>query len=246
MRILGIPVARLTSSDAMDRIAALLDDDRPSLVAYVNAHALDLAWDDPGYHEVLRGADLVLNDGIGVALAARMRGSRFPENLNGSDFNPRLLELAAERGARVFLLGAAGGIAERCAARLRQQAPSLQIVGTRDGYFGDAASDEIVGAVRRSRADVLLVAMGNPRQEEWLAEHLGATGCRLGVGVGAFFDFTVGAQRRAPGWMNKLGIEWVYRLIRDPARMWRRYVLGNPRFLLRAWRTRREERDPPG
>ena len=236
----GVPIARLLSDEALEAIGELLDSESPSLVAYANAHTLNLAWSDVTYCEILKGADLALNDGSGVALAARMRGVRFPENLNGSDLNPKIIQLAAARGARVFLLGGAGGVAERAADRLARMAPGLKLVGTRDGYFPDAQSEEIVASIRATAADLLLVAMGNPRQENWLAEHLAETGCRVGIGVGAFFDFTAGTQRRAPAWMNRLGVEWIFRLMREPSRMWRRYVLGNPLFLIRAWRTRTE------
>jgi exopolysaccharide biosynthesis WecB/TagA/CpsF family protein len=245
--ILGVPVFRLAAREAIALIGRRVESSPPVLLAYANAHALNVAARDPDYDRVLRErADIVLNDGIGLQLAARMRGTQFPENLNGSDLNPRILELAAERGWKVFFLGAADGVAERAAQRLSAAIPGLTVVGTHHGFFEDAASDEVVGLVRSSEADVLLVAMGNPRQEMWLARHLAGTGSLLGIGVGAFFDFIAGEQRRAPSWMNRVGLEWTYRLVREPGRMWRRYVLGNPLFLARAWRARKGERKASG
>ncbi len=228
--VLGVRVARLERDAALAAIAALHDRERPAHVAYVNAHALNLAVADLGYREVLRRADLVLNDGIGLALAARLKGTRFPANLNGSDLNPAILELAARRGWPVFLLGAVAGVAEETARRMTARYPALRVVGTMHGY---APANEAVAAVKRSGASLLMVAMGNPTQEFFIDRHLAATGARLGIGVGAFFDFTAGTKARAPAWMNRAGIEWLWRLAHEPRRLWRRYVLGNPQFLAR-------------
>lgn len=238
VEILGVPVARLTAASAREELVRLYERDRPALVAYVNAHTLNLASRDSGYREVLREADIVLNDGAGLAIAGRVFGRPFPENLNGSDFNPAILEEAAARGWPVYFLGAKPGVAEEAARRLSSRIHGLQVAGTRDGYFEPAESGEVARAVAATGAGVLMVAMGNPLQEMWLSRHLEATGARLGVGVGAFFDFTAGVVPRAPAWMNRLGIEWVYRLLQEPRRMWRRYVVGNPLFLLRVLRAR--------
>jgi exopolysaccharide biosynthesis WecB/TagA/CpsF family protein len=175
----------------------------------------------------------VLGDGAGIAIAARVQGDRFPANLNGSDFNPVILEEAAARGWPVYFLGARPGVAERAADGLRRRINALDIAGLHDGYFQD--NDAVVAAIKASGASVVMVAMGNPRQELWLRDHLDETGARLGVGVGAFFDFSAGQVRRAPAWMNRMGIEWLYRLAQEPARMWRRYIVGNPVFLWRVF-----------
>ncbi|HEX2296237.1 MAG TPA: WecB/TagA/CpsF family glycosyltransferase [Actinomycetota bacterium] len=233
VEVLGVPVARLTAAAARQELVRLYEQDRPALVAYANAHTLNLASRDSGYREVLRSADIVLNDGAGLAIAGRVFGRPFPENLNGSDFNPVILEEAAERGWPVFFLGARPGVAAEAAHRLSVRIPGLQVAGSRDGYFAPAETGRVAEAVAATGAGVLMVAMGNPLQEMWLNRHLEATGARLGVGVGAFFDFTAGVVPRAPVWMNRLGIEWVYRLVQEPRRMWRRYVLGNPLFLMR-------------
>ena len=231
VEILGVRVARLDSAAALAEVARLYDEERPSIVAYVNAHTLNLAAGDPVFRDLLGRAGLVLNDGAGLAIAGRLHGTPFPENLNGSDFNPRIAGLAAARGWPLWLLGARPGVAERAAGRLVEQWPDLRIAGTHHGYFDDdRAMTELIAA---SGARVLMVAMGNPRQEQWLDDHLAATGCHLGIGVGAFFDFTAGSVRRAPAWMNRLGIEWLWRLAQEPRRMWRRYVVGNPLFLWR-------------
>jgi exopolysaccharide biosynthesis WecB/TagA/CpsF family protein len=238
VEVLGVPVARLSAAAAREELVRLYERDRPALVAYANAHTLNLASRDEAYRDVLRSADIVLNDGAGLAIAGRIFGRPFPDNLNGSDFNPVILEEAAARGWPVFLLGARPGVAGEAARRLSERIPGLNVCGTRDGYFDRTRSDEVAREVSAAGAGVLMVAMGNPLQEMWLSRHLEATGARLGVGVGAFLDFSAGVVPRAPAWMNRLWLEWLYRLLQEPRRMWRRYVLGNPLFLARVLRAR--------
>jgi N-acetylglucosaminyldiphosphoundecaprenol N-acetyl-beta-D-mannosaminyltransferase len=211
-------------------------------LCYVNAHSLNLAYRDEPYSEVLASADFVLNDGIGLEIAARMRGKRFVENLNGSDFTIRVLELAASKGWRVYLYGGRPGVAARARDRLCGLIEGLEVVGVCDGYRPELV-EEIVEQIRLSAADVLLVALGQPAQELWLDEHLADTGCHLGLGVGAFLDFASGTVVRAPRWVNRVGMEWLFRLVQEPARLCRRYIVGNPLFLWRAWRLRALEID---
>lgn len=231
--VLGVPVAQATSAQAIAEIEKLGTEEPPALIAYANAHTLNLASRSPEYRRVLVNAAVVLNDGAGLSLAGRLYRRPFPENLNGSDFNPEIVRLAARRGWPLFLLGARPGVADLAAARLKAGIPGLEIAGTHDGFFDRTEDGAVAGVIKDSGAAVVMVAMGNPLQEEWLAANLAATGARLGVGVGAFFDFTAGEVPRAPGWMIRLGIEWLHRLAQEPRRMWRRYVLGNPAFLAR-------------
>lgn len=246
LEILGVPIAQLTTSAALAEVHRLYESDTPSFVAYANAHTLNLAARDPGYAAVLRRAAIVLNDGAGVSIAGRIRRRPFPENLNGSDLNPRILGLAAREGWPVYLLGAAEGIAAAASTRLKDRFPGLEVAGSGHGFFPRAATGTVVEEIRASGAGLLMVAMGNPRQEEWLDRHLSATGARLGVGVGAFFDFAAGVVPRAPRWMNRAGLEWAFRLAIEPGRLWRRYVLGNPAFLARCIIDARRTRQPRG
>ena len=238
--ILGVPVARLTEHEALAVVEKLFARETPAFIAHTNAHTLNLAYEDPEFRGVLRRADLVLNDGKGVMLAARIHGSRFPTDLNGNHFTPLLLQRAAERGWRVFFLGAGPGVAERAADKVRRQIPGISIVGTRDGYF--SSDEEAIEAVKETGAELLFVGMGNPLQEKWIDRCLPRTGARIGVGVGATFDFLAGTVPRAPAWMSRVGLEWVHRLFQEPKRMWRRYILGNPSFVLRNYKQRRSGR----
>jgi N-acetylglucosaminyldiphosphoundecaprenol N-acetyl-beta-D-mannosaminyltransferase len=233
LTILGVPVAQLTVEQALAELARLHDFAAPAGVAFVNAHTLNLASRSPDFRAVLCGLSLVLNDGAGVSLAARFQGRRFPANLNGTDLTPRLLAMCADRGWEVYLLGGKPGITERAAHALVARIPGLRMAGFRDGYFTPDELPEVLAGIRSSGASVLLVAMGNPLQESWLAAHLKDTGCRLALGVGGFVDFAAGHVPRAPGWMRAVGLEWLYRMSREPGRLWRRYVLGNPAFITR-------------
>lgn len=231
--ILDVPVAALDVPDALAMVLRLVEERPPVHLAYVNAHTLNLASRNRPYRAVLRRATLVLRDGVGVGLAGRLQGRPFPANLNGSDFNPQLLRLAAERAWPVYFLGARPGVARAAADRLVGRIAGLRVAGARDGYFAEGETSRVVAGIRASGAAVLMVAFGNPRQEAWLDRHLAATGVRLGVGVGGFFDFAAGRVPRAPEWMQRAGLEWSYRLAQEPGRLWRRYVLGNPEFLVR-------------
>jgi exopolysaccharide biosynthesis WecB/TagA/CpsF family protein len=241
-RVLNTRVNLLSGEDVLERLrTSKTGARRPTHLSYVNAHSLNIAFRDDAFGDALARCQLVLNDGIGLTLAARMRGIRPYENLNGSDFTIRILELAAAEGWRVFLYGGEPGVAQRARDNLRATIEGLQIVGVRDGY-SDLDDRQIAAEIRSVQADVVIVALGQPKQELWLDRHLGVSGCHLGVGVGAFLDFTSGRVHRAPEWMNRAGIEWVYRLAHEPRRLGERYLVGNPVFLWRAWRMRTSER----
>lgn len=239
IELLGVPFARLDPGAALNEAERLYEREAPAMVAHANVHTLNLAAEDPTYLEVLRAADMVLNDGKGVMLGARLLGQRFPADLNGNFFTPLVVQRAAERSWPVFLLGAKPGVPERLRDALLTQHPALDVVGLHHGHFAPAEEPGIVEAIKAAGTGLLLVGMGNPHQERFLSRRLHETGARLGIGVGAFFDFQTGTVARSPQWMNRIGLEWVHRLALEPKRMWRRYLLGNPRFLARVIRQRR-------
>ena len=213
-------------SESSESTNRRIDKSRNSrFFAFVNAHCLNVAYRDREYAEILRRADRVWPDGTGVRMAGRRLGFPVPENVNGTDMFP-LLE------GRVFLFGAAPGVAEKAAENARRLYPKMEIVGTAHGY-GD--EDEVVAAVNRARPDILLVALGVPLQEKWIARNLARLDCGAVIAVGGLLDFVSGRIPRAPAWMRRLGIEWFYRFLQEPRRMFRRYIIGNPLFL---WRLR--------
>ncbi len=230
--ILDVPVFVGTQAEAVDKIDAAYATKKPTMVAFANANALNVAAIDAKFRSVLKGS-LVMNDGVGVDAASRILfGSRFPQNLNGTDFTPNYFR-NTKNNYRIFFLGSSSGVAERAASRLIAMCGRHRVAGCQNGYARAGDNMGIVAKILASEADVVLVAMGNPAQEMWLADNLEATGCRLGFAVGALFDFLAGEVPRAPSWVRSVRMEWVYRLLREPGRLWRRYVLGNPIFLLR-------------
>jgi alpha-1,3-mannosyltransferase len=230
--ILDVPVFVGTEAEAVDKIDTEYATRKPAMVAFANANALNVAAIDDKFRSVLQRC-LVMNDGIGVDAASRILfGARFPQNLNGTDFTPNYFR-NTKNNYRIFFLGSSSGIAERAASRLIAMCGRHSIAGCQNGYGRAGDNAGIVAKIVASEADVVLVAMGNPAQEMWLADNLEATGCRLGFAVGALFDFLSGDVPRAPSWVRSVRLEWVYRLLREPGRLWRRYVVGNPIFLLR-------------
>jgi alpha-1,3-mannosyltransferase len=229
--ILGVDIQVLTFSEAVKTLDSRFSAGDPTIVAFANAHTLNVASVDPRFRAVLQKS-IVLNDGIGVDIAsALLFGKPFPENLNGSDFTTAYLKTTRNR-YRIFLLGGRPGVAER-AKRVLQCNSDHAVVGWRDGYFAKDETAQIIECIRVSEANILLVAMGNPTQELWLIDNLAATGCRLGFGIGALFDFLAGEVPRAPIWVQSVRLEWAHRLFREPRRLWRRYLVGNALFAVR-------------
>jgi N-acetylglucosaminyldiphosphoundecaprenol N-acetyl-beta-D-mannosaminyltransferase len=215
-----------------------------ALLAFVNPDCLNIAYAHDRYRAVLQQAARVLPDGIGLKIGCRMRGLGLAANVNGTDLFPRLCERAARDGFSLFLLGARPGIADLVAENMQARYPGLIIAGVQHGYFSPAEESEVITRINDSKAGVLLVAFGVPRQELWLAEHHDQLLPPVRMGVGGLFDFYSGRIPRAPLWLREIGLEWVWRLIQEPGRMWRRYLLGNPLFLYRVWRQARQEIKP--
>ena len=228
--ILGLPVVDATTAQTVDYLLS----GAVRSVFFLNAHCANLRARNRTYAAALARADMILPDGIGVELAARMTGARLTENLNGTDFTPALLHRAARRGLSVFLFGARPGTAERAANILCQTIPGLRIAGTRDGYAGAADADAAVAQINASGANILLVAMGVPQQELWIDAHLPDLKPQLVLGVGALFDFLAGTVSRAPVVVRKARLEWLWRLAQEPRRLAKRYLIGNATFMARA------------
>lgn len=202
-------------------------------ISFLNAHCVNVATRDPYYNAALARADMVLPDGIGVELAAKMEGKVIAANLNGTDLAPKLLRDAAQQGLSVFLFGGKPGTAERAADTICRQVPGLRIAGTRDGYGG---VQDAVEAINASGADILLVAMGVPLQELWVDRNFDQLNARICLSVGGLLDFWAGNVRRAPKMVRKAKAEWVWRLMMEPRRLAKRYLIGNVTFLLHAAR----------
>jgi N-acetylglucosaminyldiphosphoundecaprenol N-acetyl-beta-D-mannosaminyltransferase len=227
VEILGIPIDNVDTAEMLDAVARFADQGGAHQISTVNTEFLMAAQHDAEFAAVLRQTALNVPDSAGVLWAARWLRMPLRERVTGSDGIYRVAELCARRGLRVYLLGAAPGIAERAAGVLRGRYPGLVICGAESGSYAPEHERAIAARVRAARADVLLTAYPSVPQEKWIARNLAHTGAAVGMGVGAAFDFVAGVQRRAPLWMQRLGLEWLYRLLREPRR-WRR-MLALPR-----------------
>jgi exopolysaccharide biosynthesis WecB/TagA/CpsF family protein len=242
--ILGIPVLAIRWDEAIALLTRLIDERRFTKVSFLNAHNANLAHADPVFAEALDDF-LILPDGVGVDIAAKLLyGAPFPSNLNGTDFVPAFLQ-ASSRPLTVALLGATRVNAEAASVKLSRLALQHKFVVIHDGFFSAAQEPEIVGRIAKLRPDVLLVAMGVPRQELWIARHIDARHCTLPIAVGALLDFMSGSVPRAPLWLRRLRLEWLFRLAIEPGRLWRRYVVGNPLFLWRVVMQKMSRRPRP-
>ncbi|MDP9018086.1 MAG: WecB/TagA/CpsF family glycosyltransferase [Candidatus Eremiobacteraeota bacterium] len=223
LAILGCKLDDIDAATATAKILAWARDGAAAQVVTLGTEMVVYAQHDPAFRGIINNAALALCDTIGLLLVARMRGSALRERVTGVELADHLCASAAASNLGVYLLGGAPGIAERAAAALCERHPALDVRGTHDGYFGRDAEAGIVAQIRDSGARVLFVGLGSPRQEVWLAEHLSATGCGVGIGVGGSFDVMSGNVQRAPKLWRTLGLEWLHRLVREPHR-WRRQL----------------------
>lgn len=240
VRLLGIPLARCTTEQFITWVITLAQtptaNAQPTLLTYLNAHCSNLAANDSQYATILQEADAVYADGQAIVWASRFLGDAVPERVNAADFILPFLRRAAAENLSVYLLGSAPGVAQRAAVHYIKAVPNLQVKRTRDGYFTDEA--ELIADIHAASPDILLVGMGVPLQEKWVASHLQQLDARVVWCVGAMFEYYGEARARAPVWMRRAGLEWLFRLVLEPRRMWRRYLVGNVVFVLRVLRAR--------
>ena len=196
----------------------------------VNVAKLVSLNDDPALRDAVAACRLITADGQGVVWAAGLLGEPLPERVAGIDLMHRMLALAAERGYRPFILGARQGVLDRAVARLRRRHPDLDLAGWENGYFADTEIPAVCERIRGSGADMLLVAMSSPRKELFLDEYGPHLGVPFAMGVGGAIDVVAGHTRRAPAVLQRLGLEWLYRLAQEPRRLGPRYVTTNARF----------------
>lgn len=228
--VLGVAFDNVTMDEAVNKAMALLEEDGPHLVATPNPEIVQRAGKDAEFAEILGKADLVIPDGVGVMYAAKILGRPLKARVPGIDFASNLMKRMAETDKRLFLLGAAPGVAEQAAVNLQASYPGLVVCGTHDGYFQE--DGPVAQAVREARADVVFVCLGAPKQEKWIAANGRATGARLLIGMGGALDVFAGKVERAPEQFQKMGLEWLYRLMKQPSRIGRMAKL--PLFLVSA------------
>lgn len=235
INILDIPVDRISMEEATRRISEFVNSTSYHMVFTPNPEIVMLAKDNKDFKAVMKRADLIVPDGIGVVLASKILNDSLPERVAGYDLVQNTMKQAVDKGYRYYFLGSKPGVAEMAAEKMRSQYPGIQIVGTHDGYFKEEQVPEIIEEINNSNANILLVALGAPRQELWIDQYRDQLQhIRVAIGVGGSLDGMAGIVKRAPEFFQKVGLEWFYRLISQPTRAKRMMIL--PKFVVEVYK----------
>lgn len=237
VNILGVDVDAVTMAEAVDVVRRAMDTRAGVMVATANAEMLMRATHDEELCRILNASALVVPDGAGTVWAARHLGHAMPERVAGYDLAQELLRCAPAEGRRVYFFGSAPGVAEKAKAKAEQLYPGIEIVGVRNGFFSPADNAAIIAEIRAARPDLLLVALGVPKQEKWIAAHLAELDVPVAIGVGGTLDVMAGVMKRAPHWMQKAKLEWLFRGLMQPKRAGR--LLALPKFVLKVHASRK-------
>ena len=234
VNVLGVGIDNLTLSEAVDKALSLISEHRCAYMVTPNPEIVMAAWDDPKVSKAIENADLVIPDGVGVMQAARILGTPLREHMPGIDAATEIIKRLASRGGSVFLYGARPGVAEKAAERMKQRFPELVICGTNDGYGNDDGA--VVSKINAAKPDFVMVCLGVPKQELWMAKHAAKLDAGLMAGLGGTIDVFSGQVKRAPLIWQKLNLEWLYRCFEEPKRF--RKIKRIPQFIIKAWRKR--------
>lgn len=246
VNVLGVGVNPLTVEELEAEVRRRVRGAECAVILNANAHCLNLAYRDAELRDYLDGADLVFCDGFGVMLAARLLGRRIPARITYADWTWRLAALAAGEGFSLYFLGARPGVARRAADRLVAKYPGLTVSGVHHGYFdhraGSPENEAVIREINAAAPDILIVGFGMPLQERWLMRNRRRLNAKVALTGGAAFDYVAGDLFRGPRLLTDNGFEWLARLLIEPRRLWRRYLVGNPLFLARVLRQRFSKR----
>lgn len=229
-QILDVPFDALTMAEAVEKVMGFLADDKQHYICTPNPEIVMEAQHDKELMKILREADLVVPDGIGVVWASRYSEILLTERVAGYDLTQNIFSRIAGKNESVYFFGGAPGVASTAARQMKKVYPGLKIVGGHNGYFDAEEEKKIIADIKRLSPSILLVGLGAPKQEKWIYEHLEEVGAKVAIGVGGSFDVMAGNVKRAPKLFRKLGLEWFYRLITQPTR-WRR-MMRLPKFAL--------------
>ncbi|MBQ7198706.1 MAG: WecB/TagA/CpsF family glycosyltransferase [Selenomonadaceae bacterium] len=236
VKILGVNVDSVTMAQAVERVEQLIAAKKNSIVATANAEMLLRATNDDELKNILNAAELVVPDGAGTVWAARHLGYEMPERVAGFDLVQELMKIAPSKGYKFFLFGSAPTIADKAKLKAEELYPNIEIVGTRNGYFTAADESEIIAQIKNSKPDILLAALGVPKQEKWLAAHKDELNVPVNIGVGGTFDVMAGVVKRAPKWMQRAKLEWLFRAMLQPSRASR--LIALPKFVFKVVRSK--------
>lgn len=246
VKLLNIELDNLTFDDVLNEIDQLISKQTPTHVVTPNVDHLVRLQKDREFLKVYEDASLTLADGVPVLWAAKYLGTPLKQKLSGSDLLPRLCERASKKGHRVFFLGGLPEAAEISKVHLERMYPGLQVVGTYCPPFGfekdEKENQKVINAIRVTDPDILCVGLGAPKQEKWIYKYKENYQVPVSLGLGASFDFISGKVKRAPKWMQRIGLEWFWRLLSDPVRLWKRYLVDDISFFSYVLNDKREKR----
>lgn len=235
VNILGVNVDRLNLSDSISKMESAILNGEKMRIAVTPVNCILWAQKDPALNRIYNSADMVTADGVPLIWASKWLGEPIRGRVTGLDLLPEFSKIAAEKGFRFFFLGAGPGVAEKLRDVLTSKYPELQIAGTYSPPYSKSFSEEenhkMINLVNQSNADVLWVSLTAPKQDFWIAEHFERLNINIAIGVGAAFDVVAGNIKRAPIWMQKAGLEWFFRLLKEPGRLAKRYLVEAPMFI---------------
>ncbi len=231
--ILGVHVNAITMADALQAVNSWICSQDPHYICVTPAHTIMECYDHSDLRDIYNHSGLTTPDGMAIVWLLRSKGFCFVERVYGPDLMRKVCQQGVEKGYRHYFYGGAPGVAEKLSAVLQQQYPGLQVVGVDSPPFRKLTAEEVKAEqarIRTANPDIVWVGIGSPRQDIWMSKYIDRLNVPVLVGVGAAFDFLSGNKRQAPGWVQRNGLEWFYRLVSEPRRLWRRYLLGYPRF----------------
>jgi len=236
--VLGVPVGVFTRAELTASLITILKNKERGWISYVNVHTIDIANQLPWYKQFIADALIRYCDGEGVRFGAYLLGKHIPERITLSDYICDLAETAVEHKLNIFMLGGTPAVIELAAKRLKESYPSVKLSGYHHGHFSKVENDSIIDKINKCQPDILLLGMGVPMQEEWTKENFTRLNAKIVWMGGGFLDTLSGKIKRCPHWLGKIGFEWLFRFVQEPIRLWKRYLIGNPMFVLHILKAR--------
>lgn len=237
-KIFNAYVDALSFDETIQEVERIIAEGKPAQHVVINASKMNLMQQDEKLTEIVNSCPLINADGASIIWAAKKLGIPIKERVTGIDLFTKLIEISNEKGYRIFLFGAKEEVVTKVKAIFEEKYPKIQISGYRNGYFTENDESDIVKQIADSNADIMFVAFSSPKKEYWINKYLNQLNIPFVMGVGGSFDVVAGVTDRAPEWMQKRGLEWFYRFIQEPRRMWRRYIIGNAKFVILTYKTK--------
>lgn len=240
LQILGVGIDPINSAQALDRVGAFIEEGTPHQIVTANAEIIYQASHNEKMKQIINQAQMVTADGSGVVWASKELGKPLSQRVTGIDLVNSICRASAEKGWKLYILGSAPGVADTAAENIKKSFPGCNIIGTHHGYFDAGEEEDILAELRELKPDVLFVALGAPKQEYWIADHVPGLGIPVAMGIGGSMDVLSGNVKRAPKWMQKMSLEWLYRVLIQPTRFKR--ILALPKFMLAVKKQAKKEK----